>query len=115
MATENGKTANHRRRPALAPEMRENQIINGAVNLAEEKIANGTASSQIIQHYLKLAAEKEKRDLENELIRVRIELEKAKIKAIERDEEIERKYEAAIMAMKEYSGNFDDEEETDGF
>ena len=40
-------------RPALTPEARENQLIALAVNLAEKQLREGTASSQVITHYLK--------------------------------------------------------------
>lgn len=91
------------RRPALTPEARENQIIADAYDLAEKQIREGTASSQVISHFLKMGSpkarlEKEKMELENELIR-------AKTKAIESGEEIRAMYEDAIKAMREYSGN----------
>ena len=41
-------------RPSMSPEARENQVIAAAMNLAEEQILNGTASSQVITHFLKL-------------------------------------------------------------
>ena len=41
-------------RPALSPEARENQLIDLAVNLAEQQLLDGTASSQVITHFLKL-------------------------------------------------------------
>lgn len=90
------------RRPALTPEARENQIIADAYDLAEKQIREGTASSQVISHFLKMGSpkarlEKEKMELENELIR-------AKTKAIESGEEIRAMYEDAIRAMKEYNG-----------
>ena len=40
-------------RPALSPEARENQLVSLAVDLAEKKLREGTASSQVITHYLK--------------------------------------------------------------
>lgn len=91
------------RRPALTPEARENQIIADAYDLAEKQIREGTASSQVISHFLKMGSPqarlaKEKMELENELIR-------AKTKAIESGEEIRTMYEEAIKAMREYSGH----------
>lgn len=41
-------------RPALTPEARENQMISLAVDLAEQQLRDGTASSQVITHFLKL-------------------------------------------------------------
>lgn len=89
-------------RPALTPEARENQMISYAVDLAEKQLREGTASSQVITHYLKLATVKEQ--LEREKIRQEIELQKAKTKALASDEEIKLMYKDAIEAMKKYSG-----------
>ena len=62
-----------KRRAAMSPEARENQLISEAVDLAEEQIINGTASSQVITHFLKLGSmkerlEREKLQNENELL-----------------------------------------------
>ena len=43
-------------RPALTPEARELQMISLAVDLAERQLLEGTASSQVITHYLKLGS-----------------------------------------------------------
>ena len=63
-------------RPALTPESRENQLISLAVDLAERQLQEGTASSQVITHYLKLGStrerqEKEKLEEEIKLLRAR--------------------------------------------
>lgn len=89
-------------RPALTPEARENQMISYAVDLAEKQLREGTASSQVITHFLKLATVKEQ--LEREKIRQEIELQKAKTKALASDEELKVMYKDAIEAMKKYSG-----------
>lgn len=98
-----------RMRPALTPEARENQMISCAVDLAEKQLREGTASSQIIVHYLKLATEKER--LEREKIKQEIELQKAKTKALASDEEIKVMYADAIKAMQRYSGYGEQDEE----
>lgn len=105
------KTA-QKRRPAISPEARENQMIAYAVDLAEQQLLDGTASSQVITHFLKLGSRKaelelEKQKLENEMI-------KAKTKAIQSSEEIKVLYENALKAMAKYNGqggSEDDEEE----
>ena len=51
---------NDKIRPALTPEARENQLIYLATNLAEQQLLDGTASSQVITHYLKLGSTKER-------------------------------------------------------
>lgn len=89
-------------RPALTPEARENQLISLAVDLAEQQLRDGTASAQVITHYLKLGAttaQLEKRNLEKD-----IELKEAKTKALESAERQEELYANAIRAMREYNG-----------
>ena len=49
----NKKSPVKRGRPALTPEARENQLISLAIDLAEQQLRDGTASSQVITHYLK--------------------------------------------------------------
>lgn len=93
--------------PALTPEARENQIIAQAVDLAEIQIINGTASSQIITHYLKLAASRERERLEEEKLRKEIELLDAKTKAVQDARDIKQLYEDAMNAMKTYRGESD--------
>ena len=99
--------------PAITVEGRENQLINLAVNLAEEQLRNGTASSQIITHFLKLGSTKN--ELEKEKIAQENLLIKAKIDALESTKRVEELYENAIKAMKTYGGNDADEyDEYDG-
>lgn len=102
-------------RPALTPEARENQLIALAVDEAEYQLRNHTASSQVITHFLKLATAKEK--LEQERLRGEIELQKAKVKALDNAEEIKVLYENAIKAMRSYGGygEVDDEDNEDEY
>lgn len=95
-------------RPALTPEARENQLISLAVDLAEQQLRDGTASSQVITHYLKLGSTREK--LEQEVKLKELELMAAKTKALANAEEIKVLYENAIKAMRNYSGNGDPDE-----
>lgn len=90
-------------RPALTPEARENQLVSLAVDLAEQQLRDGTASSQVITHYLKLGSTTAK--LEKEKLRIDNELASAKIKAMESMANMEEVYKNAINAMKLYSGN----------
>lgn len=97
-------------RPALTPESRENQLIALAVDLAEKQLLEGTASSQVITHYLKLGSTKEK--IEKEILEKQKELITAKTDAIKSSKKNEKLFEAAIEAMKKYQGrggNDDDE------
>nr|DAE42465.1 MAG TPA: hypothetical protein [Caudoviricetes sp.] len=94
-----------KRRTATTPEARENQMISYAMDLAEQQILDGTASSQVITHFLKLGTEKER--LEREKLKQENELLKAKAHALESSEEMKTMYEEAIKAMRTYSGNGD--------
>lgn len=93
--------------PASTPEARENQMIGYAVDLAEQQLIDGTASSQVIVHYLKLASSKEK--LEREILAEQKKLISAKTEALESAKRVEELYANALAAMKEYSGKVDDE------
>ena len=97
------------RRPALSPEAQENKMIGLAVDLAEKQLLDGTASSQVITHYLKMGSIKER--LEREKIEEENKLLKAKTKALEDAADMKALYAEAIMAMKRYSGHGEDDEE----
>lgn len=94
---------------ARSPEARENQLISLAVNLAEQQLRDGTASSQVITHYLKLGSSKER--LEQEKMAEEIELLKAKTEALEEAKVTAELYENAINAMKLYSGQYNEPDE----
>ena len=91
-----------KRRPALTPEARENQMINLAVDLVEERLINGTASSQETTHFLKLASTKAR--LEKEKLRREVELMAAKTEAIKAEEKKEEFYAKVIDALRTYNG-----------
>lgn len=92
-----------RRRPATTPERRENQLVAAAVDLAEKQILAGTASAQVITHYLKLGSSREK--LEQERIRHENELMAVKQAAIASQANIEELMGKAISAMTRYRGD----------
>lgn len=94
------------RRPALTPEARENQLISMAVDLAEKQLAEGTASSQVITHFLKLGSTKEK--IEKEILEKQKELISAKTEALQSAKRIEELYTNAITAMRQYGGHDSD-------
>ena len=89
-------------RTASTPEARENQLISLAVDLAEKQLREGTASSQVIVHYLKLATKKEK--LEEVMLARRTELVTAQAESIKSAQKVEELYAEALAAMREYSG-----------
>ena len=94
---------NNKMRPALTPEARENQMIFLATELAEQQLRDGTASSQVITHYLKLGSSKEK--LEHEILKEQKKLITAKTESLESSKRIEELYANAITAMREYGGH----------
>lgn len=97
-----------KRRPALTPEARENQMISLAVDLAEKQLRDGTASSQVITHYLKLATARER--LERDILEKQKELVSAKTEALQSQKEIKELYTNALKAMRNYSGQGDPDE-----
>ena len=96
-------------RQALTPEARENQLISLAVDLAEKQLQEGTASSQVITHYLKLGSTKER--IEKEILEKQKELISAKTESIKSAKRIEELYTQAINAIRKYSGHGDSDEE----
>lgn len=97
-----------RGRPALSPEARENQMIALAVDLAEKQLRDGSASSQVITHFLKLGTTKA--ELEKEKLRIENKKTEAQIKSIQSADEMKVLYQDAIKAMKNYSGYGDPDE-----
>lgn len=97
-----------KRRPALTPETRENQMISLAMDLAEQQLRDGTASSQVISHYLKLGTTKER--LEKEKLEEENKLLKAKTESIKSQKRVEELYIEALNAMRNYAGKGDPSE-----
>lgn len=109
MARTRGEATETKSHPATSPEARENQMISLAVDLAEEQLRNGTASTAVITHYLKLGSSKEA--LEKEYLAKRTDLIGAKTESIRSAKEIEELYTNALDAMRIYNGSlrtFDD-------
>lgn len=97
---------NVKRRPAITTEARENQLIALAIDLAEKQLIEGTASSQVITHYLKLGSTKER--IEKEILEKQKELISAKTEAIQSAKSIEEMYKNALEAMSSYRPSSDD-------
>ncbi|MCD8119738.1 MAG: hypothetical protein LUE29_09735 [Lachnospiraceae bacterium] len=96
-------------RPALTPEARENQMISLAIDLAEKQLIEGTASSQVITHYLKLGSTKER--IEKEILEKQKDLIEAKTENLQSAKRIEELYANALKAMRNYSGYGGDSDE----
>ena len=92
-------------RPALTVEARESQLVDLAVSLAEQQLRDGTASSQVITHYLKLGSTRER--LERERLEEENKLLRAKTVALEDQKDLKQMYIDAINAMRNYNGQGD--------
>jgi hypothetical protein len=92
-----------RRRPATTPEGRENEMVSAAIDLAEQQIRAGTASSQVITHFLKLGSTRER--LEQQRLEHENELTRVKIEALEGQKRVEELYLEALTAMRSYAGD----------
>lgn len=95
-------------RPALTPEARENQLISLATDLVEQRLIDGTASSQETTHFLKLATSKAR--LEREILEKQAELITAKTENLKSAKRIEELYTEALNAMRNYAGQGDPDE-----
>lgn len=100
-------------RPALSPEARENQCISLAMDLAEQQLRDGTASSQLITEFVKRGSTKAR--LEQEMLAEQKELMTAKREAMESAKRIESMYSEALKAIRGYSGQDDEDEENENW
>jgi len=91
-----------KQRPATTPEARENQLAAAAYALAEKQLLEGTASAQVISHFLKSGSSREKLELER--LRRENELLKAKSDAMASAQEVAELYTNALDAMRSYKG-----------
>lgn len=98
-------------RPAIDPDARENQLIALAVDLVEQRLLNGTASSQETTHFLRLGSSKARYELEK--LRLENELTKAKTESLHAQQHADEMFDKAIKAMQKYSGNGGAVEEDD--
>ena len=100
--TRDGTEDSVRFEPAMTVEGREKQMIALAVDLAEQQLRDGTASAQVITHYLKLGSTKER--LEKEILEKQKELMQAKTEALKSAKHVEELYANALQAMRDYNG-----------
>ena len=91
-----------RRRPATTPEMRELELSDAAYDLAEEQIRSGTASSQVITHFLKAGSSRER--MEQMRMQHEIELMEVKKEQLASQKRVEDLYANALDAMRGYKG-----------
>jgi hypothetical protein len=92
-------------KPAFSQEAKDAEMASLATELAEKQLREGTASAQVITHFLKIGARREK--LEMEILEKQKELIEAKIHAYKSAEDMKELYARALNAMRLYSGNED--------
>ena len=105
--TSSGRPGLRPRAPATDPAAREQQLISMAMDRAEQKFMDGTASDSLTIHFLRLAttkAELEKKKIEKEILQLN-----AKTNAIESTARIEELYIGAMNAMKHYGASINAE------
>lgn len=96
-----------KRQPATTDEGREAQLVSLAIDLAEKQMTDGSASAQVITHYLKLGSTRER--LEQERLQNENELLRARVEAMASAKRVEELYGAALDAMRQYAGQFNEE------
>lgn len=111
MAKSNSKVLENSREfaPAMSSEARDSQMASLAYDLVEQRMRNGTATSQETCYFLKLANPNQK--LEKKKLEKQIELLEAKTEQIQAARRMDEVYMEAINAFKLYDGSRDDEEE----
>jgi len=97
--------------PASTPEGRENQLISMAMDLAEKRMRNETASAQEVTHFLKLGSLSAR--AERNILEKQMELLEAKTEAIRSSRRVDELYSDAIAAMRSYGGNSDSDQDRD--
>ena len=100
MANKRGRP---RRRTPLTDEGRENQLVSYAIDLAEKQLADGTASAQVVTHFLKLGSTREK--LEQERLHRENLLLDSKVEMMASAKRVEELYAEALDAMRQYAGH----------
>jgi hypothetical protein len=103
------QSAPRRRSPAKTPEERESMLVSMAMERAEQQIADGTASSQLLTHFVKLGSSREQ--LEQERLRNENEVLRKKVETMEAAVDVKNLMEEALQAFRGYSGKSMDNEE----
>lgn len=94
-------------RTPLTPEARENQMISLAMDLAEQQLRDGTASSQLITEFVKRGSTKAR--IEKELLEKQRDLAAAKADSIKAEADLKEIMEEAMKAIGRYRGEEEEE------
>lgn len=108
------KPSSSKRKPDATSAARDTRMISMAERLVEQQLRDGTASAQVITHYLKLGSKRE--ELEQQRLAGEVELQKAKIESLASHKRMEELYSKAIESMRSYGGQpieteYDDEQD----
>ena len=95
--------------PSLTVEGRFDQLVNLAVDLAEERLRDKSASNQLISEIIRYGSQKEK--LTREKIQMETQMLAAKADALRAQETSAQLLQDAMRAMTEYSPSRDEFEE----
>lgn len=98
-------------RPLMSPEAQENHMVSLAMNLAEKQLRDGTASAQVISHFLKIGSTKDR--MEKEILELQKDLIVAKTETLHAQQNMDEMYKKAIDAMRSYTPNLDADETDD--
>jgi hypothetical protein len=96
---------------ARTPDERENQLVEAATDLAEKQLRDGSASAQVITHYLKLGSSRER--LEQERLKGEVNLMRIKEEHMASEMRTEQLMRDALNAMRGYQGLPENEETED--
>ena len=99
--------------PATTLEGREDQLIAAAMDLAEKRIRNETASAQEVVHFLRQATVRNQ--LEMEKIRHENLVLQSRVKEMESRKSTEELYRRALNAIRGYQGLDTDPDEAEGY
>ena len=91
----------------LTPEARENQLISLAYDLVEQRLRDGTATSQETTHFLKMGSIKSR--LEMQILEEDAKLRKAKTEALESQKRTEELIKDGFAALRRYQGRYEED------
>lgn len=89
--------------PAKTDEERQKQCIALAYDCVEKRLRDGSASSQEVCHFLKLATEQA--ELEREKLKSETTLANAKVEALKAQEKQDVDYGKVLDALRRYGGS----------
>lgn len=110
--TTSAKESMRKQPPATTPEGREQQLVALAMDASEQRMRNGTASSQELVYHMRAGSPTTK--LERQILSLQAELLIAKTEALQSQKRVEELYAEALTAMRAYSGS-PNNSEVDGY